>query len=63
MNLIWAVDVAGGEPALILARIAGHGQEVLHIPGRVVNRVGEGYRGEGNTGARDAIADGARIAW
>ncbi|WP_148100444.1 transposase, partial [Streptomyces sp. NL15-2K] len=59
----WAVDMAGGEPALLLALLVNHGQEVLYIPGRVVNRASDGYRGEGKTDARDAlvIADQARI--
>lgn len=59
----WAVDMAGGEPALLLALLAAHDQEILYIPGRVVNRASDGYRGEGKTDARDAlvIADQARI--
>jgi transposase len=59
----WAVDMVGGEPALLLALLVNHGQEVLYIPGRVVNRASDGYRGEGKTDARDAlvIADQARI--
>ncbi|MFJ1551353.1 hypothetical protein [Streptomyces sp. NPDC088246] len=63
MNRIRAVDMVGGEPALILALLTGHAQQVLHIPGRVVSRVGDGYCGEGHTDARDAIADRARISW
>jgi hypothetical protein len=55
--------MAGGEPALLLALLGNHEQQVLHIPGRVVNRASDGYRGEGKTDARDAlvIADQARI--
>lgn len=34
----WAVDMVGGEPALLLALLVNHGQEVLYIPGRMVNR-------------------------
>ncbi|MEU2245047.1 IS110 family transposase [Streptomyces sp. NPDC018338] len=62
-HVTWAVDMAGGEPALLLALLAGHDQELLYIPGRVVNRASDGYRGEGKTDARDAlvIADQARI--
>ncbi|MFE3905870.1 hypothetical protein ACFXPY_37810 [Streptomyces sp. NPDC059153] len=63
MNLVWAVDMADGEPALVLALLAGHDEEVLHTPGRVVNRLGAGYRREGRTEACDAIADRARISW
>jgi transposase len=62
-QVTWAVDMAGGEPALVLALLVNHEQEVLYIPGRVVNRASDGYRGEGKTDARDAlvIADQARI--
>ena len=62
-QVTWAVDMAGGEPALLLALLVNHGKEVLYIPGRVVNRASDGYRGEGKTDARDAfvIADQARI--
>ncbi|MEV1084064.1 IS110 family transposase [Streptomyces sp. NPDC050211] len=62
-QVTWAVDMAGGEPALLLALLVNHGQDVLYIPGRVVNRASDGYRGEGKTDARDAlvIADQARI--
>ncbi len=59
----WAIDMAGGEPALLLALLVNHGQEVLYMPGRLVNRASDGYRGEGKTDARDAyvIADQARM--
>nr|WP_244188151.1 IS110 family transposase [Streptomyces regalis] len=62
-QVTWAVDMAGGEPALLLALLVNHGQEVLYIPGRVANRASDGYRGEGKTDARDAlvIADQARL--
>jgi transposase len=59
----WAVDMTGGEPGLLIALLVNHGQELLYIPGRVVNRATDGYRGEGKTDARDArvIADQARM--
>lgn len=62
-QVTWAVDMAGGEPPLLLALLSGREQELLYIPGRVVNRASDGYRGEGKTDARDAlvIADQARI--
>jgi transposase len=55
--------MTGGEPALLLALLINHGQEVLYIPGRLVNRASDGYRGEGKTDARHAyvIADQARM--
>ncbi|MQY40695.1 hypothetical protein SRB17_87280 [Streptomyces sp. RB17] len=62
-EVTWAVDMTGGEPALLLALLVSHGQQVLYIPGRLVNRASDGYRGEGKTDARDAyvIADQARM--
>jgi transposase len=59
----WALDMTGGEPGLLIALLVGHGQELLYIPGRVVNRATDAYRGEGKTDARDAlvIADQARM--
>ncbi|GAA2753394.1 IS110 family transposase [Kitasatospora cinereorecta] len=59
----WAIDMTGGEPALLLTLLISHGQEVLYLPGRLVNRASDGYRGEGKTDARDAyvIADQARM--
>ncbi|MFI6006303.1 IS110 family transposase [Streptomyces sp. NPDC051366] len=62
-QVTWAIDMTGGEPAVLLALLVGHGQEVLYIPGRLVNRASDGYRGEGKTDARDAyvIADQARM--
>ncbi|GHE49436.1 hypothetical protein GCM10017771_70880 [Streptomyces capitiformicae] len=62
-QVTWAIDMTGGEPALLLALLVNHGQEVFYIPGRLVNRAADGYRGEGKTDARDAyvIADQARM--
>ncbi|MGW6413411.1 IS110 family transposase [Streptomyces vinaceus] len=59
----WALDMTGGEPGLLIALLVNHGQELLYIPGRAVNRATDGYRGEGKTDARDAlvIADQARM--
>jgi transposase len=62
-QVTWAIDMSGGEPALLLSLLIAHGQEVLYLPGRLVNRASDGYRGEGKTDARDAyvIADQARM--
>ncbi|MFF4731073.1 IS110 family transposase [Streptomyces mirabilis] len=62
-QVTWAIDMTGGEPALLLALLVSHGQEILYMPGRLVNRASDGYRGEGKTDARDAyvIADQARM--
>ncbi|MFF9220766.1 IS110 family RNA-guided transposase [Streptomyces viridosporus] len=59
----WALDMTGGEPNLLIALLAVHGQELVYIPGVAVNRATDGYRGVGKTDVRDArvIADQARM--
>jgi len=59
----WGIDLADGGAALMIAALLNHGQNLLYIPGRVINRASEGYRGDGKTDAKDAaiIADQARI--
>ncbi|RSM93730.1 IS110 family transposase [Streptomyces sp. WAC 01325] len=58
----WAVDISGTCSALLLALLAAHGQQVVYVPGRTVNRMAGAYRGEAKTDARDAyvIAESAR---
>lgn len=62
-QVTWALDMSGGEPGLLIALLVNHGQELVYIPGIVVNRASEGYSGAGKTDARDArvIADQARM--
>ncbi|MFC9636525.1 IS110 family transposase [Streptomyces mirabilis] len=62
-EVTWAMDMTGGEPGLLIATLVNHAQELLYIPGRMVNRASDAYRGEGKTDARDAriIADQARM--
>jgi transposase len=62
-RVTWAVDLPDGGAALLIGMLIGHGQALLYIPGRAVNRAAGGYRGEGKTDARDAaiIADQARM--
>jgi transposase len=59
----WAVDISGRASTLLLALLVAHGQQVVYVPGRTVNRVSDAYRGEGKTDAKDArvIADQARM--
>ncbi|WP_290048182.1 IS110 family transposase [Nocardia nova] len=59
----WAVDIATGESALLLALLAAHDQTVFYISGTQVNRAADGYRGAGKTDAKDAavIADQVRV--
>ncbi|WP_405961187.1 IS110 family transposase [Streptomyces sp. NBC_00024] len=62
-EVTWAMDMTGGEPGLLIAVLVNHLQQLLYIPGRMVNRASDAYRGEGKTDARDAriIADQARM--
>ncbi|MGQ4489634.1 IS110 family transposase [Streptomyces sp. SAS_281] len=60
---LWAVDISGRASTLLLTLLIGHGQSVVYIPGRTVNRMSAAYRGEGKTDAKDSlvIADTARL--
>jgi hypothetical protein len=62
-EVIWATDLNHGGPALLIALLVAHGQNILYIPGRVVHHASRLYRGEGKTDAKDAavIADQARM--
>lgn len=59
----WAIDLNSGGPALLIALLSAHAQEVVYIPGRVIHHAAATYRGDGKTDAKDArlIADQARI--
>jgi transposase len=62
-QVLWAVDVNHGGAWLLIALLAGQGQEVAYLTGLAVHRASGTYRGEGKTDARDAfvIADQARV--
>ena len=62
-EVVWATDLNHGGPALLIALLIGHGQDILYIPGRTVHHASKLYRGEGKTDAKDAavIADQARM--
>ena len=63
-EVTWAVDLTSAAAALLLAVLVAHGQDVLYVPGRAVNRMSGIYRGgEAKTDAKDAhvIADQARM--
>lgn len=59
----WATDLNAGGAALLISLLAGHGQQLLYIPGRIVHHAAATYRGDGKTDAKDAkiIADQARM--
>lgn len=62
-EVIWAMDMTGGEPSLLINLLAAHSQRLVYLPGVAVNRATDSYRGQGKTDARDAhvIADQARM--
>jgi transposase len=62
-EVCWATDLNAGGAALLIELLAGHGQQLLYIPGRIVHHAAATYRGDGKTDAKDAriIADQARM--
>lgn len=62
-ELVWAIDLNHGGPALLIALLIAHGQDIRYIPGRTVHHASRIYRGDGKTDAKDAavIADQARM--
>jgi transposase len=60
---VWAVDMAQGPVALLAALLAQAEQEVLYVPGMVVNRSRGALGGESKTDRRDAhvIAENVRM--
>jgi hypothetical protein len=62
-ELTWAIDLADGAAALMIALLLHRDQPVFHLRGIAVNRASAGYRGEGKTDAKDAaiIADQAQM--
>ncbi|CAM5714190.1 hypothetical protein SANTM175S_09358 [Streptomyces antimycoticus] len=59
----WAVDISGRSSTPLLTLLVAHGQNVVYVPGRTVNRMSGAYRGKARTDAKDAlvIADTARV--
>lgn len=58
----WAIDLTSNAAALLIAVLIATGQQVVYVPGRVVNRMAGAF-GEGKTDAKDAkvIANTARM--
>jgi transposase len=59
----WAVDLTSSAAALLVAVLVATGQQVVYVPGRVVNRMTGAFRGEAKSDAKDArvIAETARM--
>ncbi|MFI2478766.1 IS110 family transposase [Nocardia xishanensis] len=59
----WAIDLTSPMALLLITVLLASGQEVNYVPGRVVNSMTHGFRGEGKTDSRDArvIAETARL--
>lgn len=59
----WAIDLTSNAAALLVAVLVSAGQQVVYVPGRVVNRMSGVFRGESKTDAKDArvIAETARM--
>jgi transposase len=59
----WAIDLTSASSALLLALLVAAGQQIVYVPGTMVNRMSGAFAGEGKTDARDAkvIAETARL--
>jgi transposase len=59
----WAIDLTSSTAALLTAVLVASGQQVVYVPGRVVNRMTGVFRGETKSDAKDArvIAETARM--
>ncbi|MBL1080346.1 IS110 family transposase [Nocardia sp. 2] len=59
----WAIDLTSPLALLLITTLLVADQDVTYVPGRVVNTMTRGFRGEGKTDAKDAkvIAQTARM--
>ena len=59
----WAIDLTSPMALLLINVLFAATQAVTHVPGRVVDTMTHGFRGEGKTDAKDAevIAETARL--
>jgi len=55
VEVVWAVDLLGGETGLLRAMLAVAGHSLVYIPGRTVKAMAASFPGEGKTDARDAV--------
>ncbi|GAA5172556.1 IS110 family transposase [Pseudonocardia eucalypti] len=63
LEVRWAIDLTSNAAALLTAVLIASGQQVVYVPGRVVNRMSGVFRGETKSDAKDArvIAETARM--
>jgi transposase len=63
LEVRWAIDLTSNAAALLMAALVASGQQVVYVPGRVVNRMTGVFRGETKSDAKDArvIAETARM--
>jgi transposase len=63
LEVRWAIDLTSNAAALLTAVLVATGQQVVYVPGRVVNRMTGVFRGETKSDAKDArvIAETARM--
>nr|AIU93843.1 hypothetical protein LRS1606.409 [Rhodococcus sp. NS1] len=59
----WAIDLISPMALLLISVLLAADQTVTYVPGRVVNTMTQGFRGEAKTDAKDAkvIAETARL--
>lgn len=63
LRVRWAIDLTSPLALLLITVLLAADQAVIYVPGRVVNTMSHGFRGEGKTDAKDArvIAETARL--
>ena len=54
-DVVWAVDLLGGETALLRAMLMVAGHQVIYVPGRTVKAMATSFPGEAKTDARNAV--------
>ncbi|MFJ5034439.1 transposase [Streptomyces sp. NPDC088560] len=52
------MDIFGRTSTQLLFLLVAHGQQVVYVPRRTVNRTSDAYCGEGKTDAKDVLING-----